>query len=90
MKNKIIAEIGVNHDGSFEKLKKLIIKANIAGADFVKLQVYDTDEIVIKNSKVANYQKQIEKNQYNLLKKYELSKKTIIKLILFARVKELS
>ncbi len=89
MKNKIIAEIGVNHDGSFEKLKKLIIKANIAGADFVKLQVYDTDEIVIKNSKSANYQKKIEKNQYNLLKKYELSKKTIIKINSFCKSKRI-
>ena len=80
MKTNIISEVGVNHDGSFSKLKKIILKSKIAGADYVKLQVYNTDEIVIKKSTSAKYQKKIEKNQYNLLKKYELSKKNIIKI----------
>tara|TARA_B100000989_G_C19533104_1_gene471551 strand:- start:17710 stop:18768 length:1059 start_codon:yes stop_codon:yes gene_type:complete len=89
MKTSIISEIGVNHDGSYAKLKKLILKSKIAGADFVKLQVYNTDEIVIKNTRAAEYQKKIDKNQYELLKKYELSKKNIIKINLFCKIKKI-
>ncbi len=80
MKTIIISEVGVNHDGSFTKLKNIILKSKIAGADYVKLQIYNTDELVIKKTSSAKYQKRIEKNQYNLLKKYELSKKNIIKI----------
>ena len=38
-RTKIIAEIGVNHNGSIALAKKLIDKAKILGADFVKFQI---------------------------------------------------
>ena len=41
-KIKIIAEIGVNHDGSILKAKKLIDVAKSCGADFVKFQLFKT------------------------------------------------
>ena len=47
----IIAEIGGNHEGSFEYAKKLLIDAAEAGADAVKFQTYYPDKIV---SKVEN------------------------------------
>ena len=70
---KVIAEIGVNHDGKIEKAKKLIKVSKKNGADFVKFQLYKTENIVTYKSKVSNYQKKITKNQYKLLKKYELT-----------------
>ena len=43
MKKKIviIAEAGVNHDGSLRKAKKLIKKAALAGADYIKFQIFN-------------------------------------------------
>lgn len=73
----IIAEIGVNHDGSFTKAKKLIKAAKISGASAVKIQSYCTSEMISDSAKLANYQRvnsgQKFKNQLKLLEKYELS-----------------
>ncbi len=75
MKTLIIAEIGVNHNGSLNIAKELIRKAKLAGADIVKFQTYITDDLVIEDTKLAKYQKKNNrvKNQNDLLKKYELS-----------------
>ena len=53
----IIAEAGVNHNGELEIAKKLIAAAADAGADYVKFQTYNTDKLVSKNAKKAEYQK---------------------------------
>ena len=54
-KNKveIIAEIGVNHDGSFERSIKLIQSAKKCGADTVKFQTFFSGEFVTQNTKKA-------------------------------------
>lgn len=70
---KVIAEIGVNHDGKLSKAKKLIKLSKLSGADYVKFQLYKTENLVITNSSTASYQKKISNNQFELLKKYELS-----------------
>ena len=60
MKNKkilIIAEAGVNHNGKLNIAKKLILAASKAGADFIKFQTFNPDEMIIKSTKLANYQK---------------------------------
>ena len=85
MKTLIISEIGVNHDGSFEKLKKLVSLSKKIGADVVKLQVYNSSELVIKKSRPAHYQKKIGKNQFKILKKYELSFNSIKKIINYCK-----
>ena len=46
MKTTIIAEAGVNHNGKLATAKKLIKKAAEAGADYVKFQVYITENLV--------------------------------------------
>ena len=87
-KTKIIAEIGVNHNGSINLAKKLIIAAKKAGADFVKFQTYITEDLVIKNSPLAEYQKKNINNrisQYDLLKKYELKFSDMIKILNFCK-----
>lgn len=72
----IIAEAGVNHNGSFEMAKGLIRVAKEAGADAVKFQTFRAENLVTKEAKQAQYQ--VENlgeatSQYQMLKKLELS-----------------
>ena len=53
----VIAEIGINHNGNLKIAKQLINHAKQAGADAVKFQTYDVDNLVDQNTKSANYQK---------------------------------
>lgn len=46
----VIAEFGVNHNGSLERAKEGIIKAAQAGADAIKFQTYTADELVVKGT----------------------------------------
>lgn len=73
---KIIAEIGVNHNGNLKQAFRLVKLAKLAGVDYVKFQIYDTDLLVTKYAKKSKYQKLSNKdhtNQYQMLKKLELS-----------------
>ena len=72
----IIAEAGVNHNGSMSLAKEMIAVAANAKADYVKFQSYKTEELLIKSAEKANYQKQNtigDETQFKMLKKYELS-----------------
>ena len=79
----IIAEAGVNHNGDLKKAKALIQEAKKVGADAVKFQYYKTENLVLKKTPKTNYQKKNEKkfkNQFDMLKKYELSKYHLVLL----------
>lgn len=72
----IIAEAGVNHNGSIEIAKKLIDVAHEAGADAVKFQTFKADKLVSKSAQKAAYQKEstdASESQYEMLKRLELS-----------------
>lgn len=73
----IIAEAGVNHNGSIEFAKQLVDKAVEAGVDYIKFQTFKASKLVTKAAKQAEYQKRnIGKegdSQYQMLKKLELS-----------------
>ena len=93
-KNKtiIIAEVGVNHNGSLKKAKSLALKANKIGADIVKFQLYDTNLLTTKNTPLAKYQSRHSKSkltQYNLLKKYEISFSEALNLIDYCKKKSI-
>ena len=72
----IIAEAGVNHNGSVDLAKKLIDAASEAGADAVKFQTFKAKNLVTKNTQKAKYQKintPADELQLDMLKKLELS-----------------
>ena len=59
MRSFIIAEAGVNHNGSIQLAKKLIDAASDARADAVKFQTFKAKNLVITNSKKADHPKPI-------------------------------
>lgn len=72
----IIAEAGVNHNGSLEIAKKLVDVAKESGADIVKFQTANLKSLVSKSAPMADYQKQNtgkEESQIEMLKKLLLS-----------------
>ena len=69
-----IAEVGINHNGNISLAKRLILLASRSGADYVKFQSYKTENLVSPKASLAKYQRsKLIKNQYELLKKYELN-----------------
>lgn len=74
----IIAEAGVNHNGSIETAKKMIDKAVEADVDIIKFQTFKSEKLVSKSAQQAEYQKKnigssTDNSQLNMLKKLELS-----------------
>lgn len=73
----IIAEAGVNHNGSVELAKQLVDKAVEAGVDYIKFQTFKASSLVTKSARQAEYQQKSvgteNDSQYNMLKKFELS-----------------
>lgn len=71
----IIAEAGVNHNGDINIAKKLVDVACAAGVDAIKFQTFKAENLVTKNAPKAKYQEQStgSGNQYDMLKKLELS-----------------
>ena len=75
-KTFIIAEAGVNHNGSIETALRLCDYAKSSGADAIKFQTWITENIILKGAPQANYQKENTKkkiDQYTLLKELELN-----------------
>ncbi len=80
----IIAEAGVNHNGSVDLAKKLIEAAAEAGADAVKFQSFKATLLVSKNTPKAEYQKNQEnlgEGQLEMLKRLQLDEAAHIELI---------
>ena len=77
MKTFIIAEAGVNHNGSIELAKKLIDVASQSGADAIKFQTFKAKKLVAKHAQKAQYQKDnmqgSEDSQFEMLRKLELN-----------------
>ncbi len=72
----IIAEAGVNHNGSLDNAKRMVECAAEAGADAIKFQTFKAETLVCKNAQKAEYQKEAtgnEESQFEMLKKLELT-----------------
>ena len=85
----IIAEAGVNHNGSIELAFELIDAASEAGADVVKFQTFKAENLVTRSAAKADYQlgtTDSKETQFEMIKKLELSYDIHLKLI--SRCKE--
>ena len=92
MKTKIIAEVGINHNGNFKKAIRLIDLAKKAGADIVKFQIFEPELMVTSYAKKAGYQKKNSKDnekQISMLKKYTLTNNEHSKLYDYCKKKKL-
>lgn len=89
----IIAEAGVNHNGSLENAFKLVDAAVDADVDYIKFQTFKAENLVSKSAKKAKYQventEDKEESQFDMLKKLELSHEHHEKLINYCRKKNI-
>ncbi|MHA7608248.1 N-acetylneuraminate synthase [Elizabethkingia meningoseptica] len=93
-KTIIIAEAGVNHNGSMENAFKLIDAAVDAKVDYIKFQTFKTENLVSKSAKKADYQIQntgdADDSQFEMLKRLELSHENHEVLIDYCKNKNIS
>ena len=88
----IIAEVGVNHNGSMKIAKQLIDVAAISGADAVKFQTFNADRQVTQTAKKARYQEvttQKSETHYDMLRKLELSEEMHVELMAYCHKKNI-
>ena len=87
----IIAEAGINHNGSLKIAKKLVDEAKKAGADIVKFQTFNPDKLVTRSAIKAKYQLKYtskKETQYQMLKKLMLTTKMHKELIKYCKKKK--
>tara|TARA_X000000950_G_C13879356_1_gene646224 strand:- start:51 stop:1064 length:1014 start_codon:yes stop_codon:yes gene_type:complete len=80
---KVIAEIGVNHNGSISLAKDLVDAAVECGADFVKFQAFKADSLVTTTASKADYQitnTRSNSSQHSMLKKLEFDEESHFKI----------
>lgn len=88
----IIAEAGVNHNGSIELAKQLVDKGVEAGVDIIKFQTFKSEKLVSKSARQAEYQKRnigkkSDDSQLSMLKKLELSEQDHKELMTYCKQK---
>ena len=83
MHTTIIAEAGVNHNGSMTLAKQMVEKAKQAGADYVKFQTFVPEKLVSRFAQKAEYQKETTgavESQLQMLQKLALTQENFIEL----------
>jgi len=89
----LIAEAGVNHNGSIELAKELIDVACEANVDAVKFQTFKAEKVITKNAKKCDYQikntGQVEETQFEMVKKFELDEDAHKELIQYCNKKNI-
>ena len=72
-KTYIIAEAGINHNGSLKKAYELIKKAKLIGADAIKFQTFKSENVVTRYAAKAKYQKKLtdtKESQLEMIKNF--------------------
>lgn len=91
-KVKIIAEAGVNHNGSLDLAKKMVDVAKEAGADYVKFQTFRPEKLASRFAEKANYQKETtdrSESQQEMLRKLILSDQEYVDLSEYCKKKNI-
>lgn len=89
----IIAEAGVNHNGSLKTAKRMVDVAANAGADAIKFQSFRAESLVSRFAPKAAYQKinmPGGESQFEMIKKLELDLTAHKELIRYCRIKKIS
>ena len=90
MKTFIIAEAGVNHNGSMEIAKKLVDVAVEAGVNAVKFQTFKAENVISKFARKAEYQRKTfskSETQLEMVKRLELDVNAHEELMVYCREK---
>ncbi len=88
----IIAEAGVNHNGSMDCARLMIDAAAESGADAVKFQTYKTEDLILKDIKKAPYQQittDQSESQYEMLKHLEITREQTAELMDYCKKKDI-
>ncbi|MFC7203578.1 N-acetylneuraminate synthase [Haloferax namakaokahaiae] len=88
-----IAEAGVNHNGDMDLARELIDAAVSAGADAVKFQTFRAERLVTESATKATYQTEqtnASESQFDMLRRYELSKADHEELMAYADEQEIT
>lgn len=76
----VIAEIGVNHDGRLDRALQLVQAAKDAGADAVKLQLFEARWLLSREASLADYQKASDSDVFTMLQRLQLSLEAMLQV----------
>jgi N-acetylneuraminate synthase/N,N'-diacetyllegionaminate synthase len=89
----IIAEIGINHNGSVKIAKNMIDKAKEADADAVKFQTFKAEEFVSNKKQTYTYRScgvEVTESMFEMFKRHEFNKEDWIEIIEYCREKDIA
>lgn len=92
VKTTIIAEAGVNHNGSLELALKMVDIAASSGADVIKFQTFKAEKVISRGAPKADYQKETtipEESQLEMVKKLELDESAHKQLFDYSQKKKI-